>query len=149
MGLTPLLYEGSSQAEFLRPTVITLVYGLGFGMVLVLLLVPAVLAVQADLEHQITAIRRGLKMKSGPATRARLLLSGAVLAVAALFATTIGTVAVTGALPPVWLAAVPPLVGKGAMVSAFALFMTGTVGVLVLTYLAGLLVLRPKSRKAG
>lgn len=41
LGLTPLLYEGSSHAQFLRPTVITLVYGLGFGMLLVLLVVPA------------------------------------------------------------------------------------------------------------
>ena len=37
LGLAPLLYENSSQAQFLRPTVITLVYGLGFGMLLVLL----------------------------------------------------------------------------------------------------------------
>ncbi|MCC6007698.1 MAG: efflux RND transporter permease subunit, partial [Rhodobacteraceae bacterium] len=40
LGLAPLLYETSSQAQFLRPTVITLSYGLGFGMVIVLLLVP-------------------------------------------------------------------------------------------------------------
>ncbi|MCH2094821.1 MAG: efflux RND transporter permease subunit, partial [Rhodobacteraceae bacterium] len=33
LGLAPLLYEGSSQAEFLKPSVITLVYGLGFGMI--------------------------------------------------------------------------------------------------------------------
>ena len=32
LGLTPLLYEQSQQAQFLKPTVITLVYGLGFGM---------------------------------------------------------------------------------------------------------------------
>jgi multidrug efflux pump subunit AcrB len=41
LGLAPLLYETSQQAQFLKPTVITLVYGLGFGMVLVLLVVPA------------------------------------------------------------------------------------------------------------
>ncbi len=29
LGLAPLLYETSSQAQFLKPTVITLVYGLG------------------------------------------------------------------------------------------------------------------------
>ncbi|HSG57340.1 MAG TPA: efflux RND transporter permease subunit, partial [Paracoccaceae bacterium] len=48
LGLAPLLYETSSQAQFLKPTVITLVYGLGFGMVLVLLLVPALMAIQQD-----------------------------------------------------------------------------------------------------
>ncbi|MDP4990979.1 MAG: efflux RND transporter permease subunit, partial [Marivita lacus] len=41
LGLVPLLYEQSSQAQFLKPTVITLVYGLGFGMFLVLLIVPS------------------------------------------------------------------------------------------------------------
>ncbi len=34
LGLTPLLYEQSQQAQFLKPTVITLVYGLGFGLYL-------------------------------------------------------------------------------------------------------------------
>ena len=40
LGLAPLLYERSTQAQFLKPTVVTLVYGLGFGMVLVLIVVP-------------------------------------------------------------------------------------------------------------
>jgi hypothetical protein len=47
LGLAPLLFERSSQAQFLKPTVITLVYGLGFGMVLVLPMLatmPAMLA---------------------------------------------------------------------------------------------------------
>ena len=39
LGLAPLLYEQSQQAQFLKPTVITLVYGLGFGLVLVLMVV--------------------------------------------------------------------------------------------------------------
>ncbi|WP_282169839.1 efflux RND transporter permease subunit [Ruegeria atlantica] len=58
LGLTPLLYEGSQQAQFLKPTVITLVYGLGFGMLLVLLLVPALLAILNDLSRPMTAMRR-------------------------------------------------------------------------------------------
>jgi len=41
LGLTPLLYETSSQAQFLKPTVITLSYGLSFGLLLVLLVVPS------------------------------------------------------------------------------------------------------------
>jgi len=36
LGLAPLLFERSTQAQFLKPTVVTLVYGLGFGTVLVL-----------------------------------------------------------------------------------------------------------------
>lgn len=61
LGLTPLLYEGSTQAEFLKPTVVTLVYGLGFGMVLVLLVVPALMAMQDDWARYVTAAKRGLR----------------------------------------------------------------------------------------
>ncbi len=61
LGMAPLLYEQSQQAQFLKPTVITLVYGLGFGMVLVLLVVPALLAAQHDVGRQIRAMRRGLR----------------------------------------------------------------------------------------
>jgi multidrug efflux pump subunit AcrB len=57
-GLAPLLFEGSSQAEFLKPTVITLAYGLGFGMVLVLIVTPCVVAVQADIGNGFRALRR-------------------------------------------------------------------------------------------
>ncbi|MGJ8544237.1 MAG: efflux RND transporter permease subunit [Sulfitobacter sp.] len=60
LGMAPLLYEQSQQAQFLKPTVITLVYGLGFGMILVLLVVPALIAVQHDFARQIGAMRRGL-----------------------------------------------------------------------------------------
>ena len=60
IGLTPLLYEPSRQAQFLKPTVVTLIYGLGFGVVLVLLMVPALLAVQKDIERQVEAMRRAL-----------------------------------------------------------------------------------------
>ena len=63
LGLVPLLYEQSSDAQFLKPTVITLVYGLGFGMVLVLLVVPALIAVQHDLATRMTALRRGLRFR--------------------------------------------------------------------------------------
>ncbi|MEM1360218.1 MAG: efflux RND transporter permease subunit [Pseudomonadota bacterium] len=59
LGLTPLLYEGSQQAQFLRPTVISLVYGLGFGMILVLMLVPALLIVGQDISGALTSARRG------------------------------------------------------------------------------------------
>jgi multidrug efflux pump subunit AcrB len=58
LGLAPLLYQPSAQAEFLKPTVISLVYGLGFGMVLVLVMVPAVVAIQGDLAKQLVAFRR-------------------------------------------------------------------------------------------
>ena len=48
LGLTPLLFESSVQAQFLKPTVITLTFGLGAGMFLVLLVVPSFLLMQQD-----------------------------------------------------------------------------------------------------
>ncbi|MGB0959219.1 MAG: efflux RND transporter permease subunit [Halocynthiibacter sp.] len=54
-GLMPLLFEKSVQAQFLKPTVITLTFGLGFGMVLVLMVVPAFLMIGRDIRHYCTA----------------------------------------------------------------------------------------------
>ncbi len=47
-GLTPLLFETSFQAQFLIPMALTLVFGLAVNTFLVLLLVPALVGVQAD-----------------------------------------------------------------------------------------------------
>ncbi|MEN8709615.1 MAG: efflux RND transporter permease subunit [Paracoccaceae bacterium] len=60
LGLMPLLFETSRDAQFLKPTVITLVYGLGFGMVLVLLVVPAIMTIGSDLQRGFQALRRAL-----------------------------------------------------------------------------------------
>jgi len=94
LGLTPLLFERSQQAQFLKPTVITLVYGLGFGMVMVLLVVPALMAMQQDVARQVAALRRGLRFRHG-SVRAALVL--AVAAVAAWFVLSLGWVMATGA----------------------------------------------------
>jgi multidrug efflux pump subunit AcrB len=47
-GLTPLLFETSFQAQFLIPMAITIVFGLMVTTFLVLLLVPAMIGIQAD-----------------------------------------------------------------------------------------------------
>lgn len=57
-GLAPLLFEASRQAQFLKPTVITLVFGLGFGMLLVLVLTPALLAIEHDIRRSVRAFWR-------------------------------------------------------------------------------------------
>ncbi len=57
-GLAPLLFEASRQAQFLKPTVITLAYGLGFGVVMVLLLTPAMMGVHHDIARNVKAMRR-------------------------------------------------------------------------------------------
>jgi multidrug efflux pump subunit AcrB len=138
LGLAPLLYERSSQAEFLRPTVITLVYGLGFGLVLVLVLVPAILAVQADIGRQFRAMRRGLSSRKPAARRSRVVLTGAALTLAAWFALTLGWVVVTGAQfgPLAGLLQLAPLA------AAFVLFIAGVFAAVLLAYALGLLVFR-------
>lgn len=100
IGLMPLLYERSADAQFLKPTIITLVYGLGFGMVLVLILVPAVLAMQLDLQRFFVAYRRSLGGRAGWVLRLPVLLTTAALA--AGFAATLGAYVATGGFwPPV------------------------------------------------
>jgi predicted RND superfamily exporter protein len=84
LGLAPVLYERSNAALFLKPTVITLVYGLGFGLAIVLIVVPALLAVQLDFGRYLRALRRGLR---APRLRGVLVFTG--LAFAAAFAATL------------------------------------------------------------
>ncbi len=57
-GLMPLLFETSRQAQFLMPTVITLAYGLGVGLFIVLLVTPALLAAQQDFGRFLKSGRR-------------------------------------------------------------------------------------------
>ncbi len=138
LGLTPLLYEGSSQAAFLKPTVITLVYGLGFGMVLVLLVVPALMAVQHDIGRQVHGLRRALA--AGDGARGVVRITQAVLAVlAVLFAATLGAVIVTGDLPG------PLAVGGDALEMAVTLFIAGAAVVTLVVYAVAALLLRPRS----
>ena len=134
LGLAPLLYERSSDAQFLKPTVITLVYGLGFGMVLVLLVVPALIAVQHDIGRRIAALRRGLRFRL---SRVRLALVGLTGLVLVWLGATMGHVAVAGGLPAALLlpgiAALPPLV------AGFVTFIGGVAGVLLVVWLGLLL----------
>lgn len=97
LGLAPLLFETSSQAQFLKPTVITLVYGLAFGMGLVLIVVPALMAMQRDLGDHIAALKRGLRgirQGRGPV----LPLSFGVVGTIAWFGLTVGWVLANGQL---------------------------------------------------
>ncbi len=139
LGLSPLLYEGSSQAEFLKPTVITLVYGLGFGMLLVLLLVPALMAIGADFGARARSARRAV---SAPRRAGALGLGAAGLS-AGLFAAIVGPALVTGAplpaLGPLLPAALPGVAG------ALALYLGVLGAALALIWLAA--GLRPAGRR--
>ncbi|MAC80304.1 MAG: acriflavine resistance protein B [Rhodobacteraceae bacterium] len=127
LGLAPLLYESSVQAQFLKPTVITLCYGLGFGMVLVLLVVPALIAIQRDVARPFAALRRVLK---APQPIAGVMM-GTIAAVGAWLAVTIGMVAVTGGLPGPLADWMPRLGGMRPLSAALVLFVIGT-GLIVL-----------------
>ncbi len=123
IGLSPLLYEPSRQAQFLKPTVITLVYGLGFGVVLVLLIVPALLAVQQDVLRQFDALRRAVRHPARTGAVATLTWLTA-LAVVALFAGTMGHFMFNGAIwPP--LAEMLPFEAS-SLVFALGLFLLGS-----------------------
>ncbi|WP_299624935.1 efflux RND transporter permease subunit [uncultured Tateyamaria sp.] len=131
LGMSPLLYEQSQQAQFLKPTVITLVYGLGFGMVLVLLVVPALVAVQHDVGRQIQAMRRGLALRSGAVRWGFVLLWALVLT---WLGATMGHAFCFGALPAALVAALPVLAGMAPMPAALALFSGGVLVIGVVAY---------------
>ena len=118
LGLAPLLFERSQQAQFLKPTVITLVYGLGFGMVLVLLVVPALLAIQNDISRQIAALRRGLRFRQAPV---RLALAVGMAANLGWFVLTVGWALITGHLPAMLSGWAPGVAGFGTVFPLFAL----------------------------
>ncbi|WP_428514786.1 efflux RND transporter permease subunit [Roseovarius sp.] len=127
LGLAPLLFEQSTQAQFIKPTVITLVYGLAFGMVLVLLLVPAIIAIQSDVARQTASLRRALRSK--PRELRGVMLAGGV-AIAALFAATLGTAAVTDSLP----GPLSELALAAPMPAALLLFAVGSLLIVLLLY---------------
>lgn len=131
LGLAPLLFESSQQAQFLKPTVITLVYGLGFGLVVVLLVVPAILAMQQDVGKQVRALRRVFGgFARAPGLGAVMLALS--LAVAAWFAATLGAVVMTGeVVGPV--AALIPL-GEGSPLGALIGFVAGTAALCVVAW---------------
>ncbi len=136
LGMTPLLYETSQQAQFLKPTIITLVYGLGFGMVLVLLVVPALLAVQHDVARQIKAMRRGL-VSPTPSVRWGFVLAWGV--VAGWFAVTLGHAMIWARLPDAMVTVLPGLAGMSAMPAALVLFCAGVCIFGVVAYVASVL----------
>ncbi len=157
LGLTPLLYETSQQAQFLKPTVITLVYGLGFGMGLVLLIVPALMAAQSDIARRTLALRRGLRLRrrdagtvvgagfgawaragvrrEGRAPAWDAVLPAAAFAAAVWFVATLGWRLATGALPG-------PLGVLPTAAGALVLFVGGVAVLCAVLYAAALALRR-------
>lgn len=134
LGLAPLLFERSQQAQFLMPTVLTLVYGLAFGLFFVLLIVPALIAIQADIERQLQAFRHGVR-----SARMRLLVLAGALVMALWLAGTVVYFVFTGAVHPV-LSDLLPVLGQGAgMGITLAVFAVGAMAISMLAFVFGAL----------
>ncbi|PYC47795.1 acriflavine resistance protein B [Litorivita pollutaquae] len=130
LGLAPLLYEQSQQAQFLKPTVITLVYGLGFGMLLVLLVVPALMAMQLDVARQTGTFKRALRMRGPHIAGLRAAAMGGFAVMLAWLGATMGAMAIGGALAGP-LARLAPVSSLGG---AFLVFAAGLAAFLTLAY---------------
>ncbi|KUJ78257.1 efflux RND transporter permease subunit [Ruegeria profundi] len=144
LGLTPLLYESSTQAQFLKPTVITLVYGLGFGMLLVLLLVPALLAILSDLSRPMTAMRRALRAPDR-------VVQGAVGATALALLVWFGVTMIWPAIAGTPFGLLSGLYGGAesfvALQMGLGAFVAGAVPILLVSFvLSGLLYVRLRGR---
>ncbi|MDF1803282.1 efflux RND transporter permease subunit [Thalassovita sp.] len=138
MGLAPLLYESSQQAQFLRPTVITLVYGLGFGMVLVLLVVPALVAMQQDMGRYVTALRRSLRVRM-----LRLPVGLGVAVLGTWLALSMGWPLATGEAHPLlgsWAGADP-------MVGGLKLFLIGVAALIAMLFAGSALIYALRRRR--
>ena len=80
LGLAPLMYESSRQALFLKPTVITLVFGLAFGFFVVLLIVPSLVVIHQDISLLLKSTRKVMFGRLVPAQiRHVMILVGAVI----------------------------------------------------------------------
>ncbi|WP_292288181.1 efflux RND transporter permease subunit [Marivita sp.] len=146
LGLIPLLYEQSSQAQFLKPTVITLVYGLGFGMFLVLLIVPSLVAIQSDIGRLARSARRGLRFRR-PGVRAAIGLAGVLIV--GWLAATMGAFALTGGLPATLSAALAgkALGGEIALGTILGLFVLGAALICLAVYVLAIIALGLSRRR--
>lgn len=127
LGLMPLLHETSQQAQFLKPTVITLVYGLGFGMLLVLLVVPALIAAQNDIGRQFAALSKALSFRL---RSVRLGFAVIGLAIFAWLVATLGWALLHGQL----LIAVPMFAEMPVKSLALGVFIVGLAAALCIIY---------------
>ncbi|MBU2532321.1 MAG: efflux RND transporter permease subunit [Alphaproteobacteria bacterium] len=87
-GLAPLMFEESRQSLFLKPTVVTLVYGLSVGFFIVLMMIPSLMVIQNDFSRALVSLRRvlfGQRFRPG-------LRTGAAVAVLAILAANIALV---------------------------------------------------------
>ncbi|WP_114007656.1 efflux RND transporter permease subunit [Cohaesibacter intestini] len=68
-GLTPLLFEASLQAQFLKPMAITIVFGLAVATLFVLFLVPSLFGVGGDIRRFVSLLLHGSSKRSSGGTQ--------------------------------------------------------------------------------
>ena len=146
LGLAPLLYENSSQAQFLRPTVITLVYGLGFGMLLVLLVVPSLVAMQGDLKRFFVALRHGLKFRN---LRIRLGFYTTAFFIVAWLSATVGSQILIGDSLVDFSQLGISNFNFGGIASAFLMYFLGVLAILFIFYAVNAITSVKTSRQRG
>ncbi|MEZ5721109.1 MAG: efflux RND transporter permease subunit [Paracoccaceae bacterium] len=142
LGLAPLMYEESRQSMFLKPTVVTLVYGLSVGFFIVLLMIPSLLVIQADVAKAFASLRRlagGRRVV--PGLRASLAIAGlAILGLElALFLPWAGSGTV-----PAWVRSL-----AGPLPPTVALTLAGMLGAAVIAVAWFALAGRGRGRAAG
>ena len=141
LGLAPLLFEESAAAQFLKPTIITLSFGLGFGMFLVLLIVPSMVMMQKDFGRLFASLRRGLFGGRVP-YKAQTALISATIGVFAILGLTLVPLALTMKSPPL----VNYVMGSDApaLIGSMMTFLIGLCVVIVMAYLAFFLIGRKR-----
>ena len=147
LGLAPLLYETSRHAQFLRPTVITLTYGLGFGLLLVLLIIPSLIAVQSDIRKQVVAFKRALISRE-KSLRLRLTIITLSLMVLISFCTNLGAYLYNGGLPNFYQRLIPFVNESSGIFHAFSIFIISVSLLLLFSWLIAVslhIFLRKKS----
>ena len=79
LGLAPLILETSRQAQFLIPMAISVAYGLLFGTLILLVILPAAFLVFSSIRTRVASLRAGRKLapeETEPAVKELKLLSG-------------------------------------------------------------------------
>ena len=139
LGLAPLMYESSRQALFLKPTVVTLVFGLSFGFFFVLLLVPSLVVVQNDMSRAWQSLRRVLSGRRMPGA-VRMEFAVVAMIVVAINGLIIGTWAFSGELifPLDPISKMLPLLPDGAL--SYIAAILASIGVIIATIPFALLV---------
>ena len=61
VGLIPIMAERSTQAQFLKPAVISLAFGVAFALFVTLFLVPSLYGIGIDVERRMSRIWLGIK----------------------------------------------------------------------------------------